>query len=52
MLDPGGGDNNKYATGFEEGAAGIGWVHLQANILTGDNKYLEPVQNLLTSLCY
>ncbi|HET6863666.1 MAG TPA: lanthionine synthetase LanC family protein [Candidatus Saccharimonadales bacterium] len=40
-LDPRGGNNNRYATGFEEGNAGIGWVFLQAYKLTGNNTYLQ-----------
>jgi Lanthionine synthetase C-like protein len=32
-------DNPHYATGFEEGAAGIGWVYLQAYKLTGQERY-------------
>jgi lantibiotic modifying enzyme len=39
-LDPQGGDNPVLATGFEEGAAGIGWAYLQAYKVTGDPKYL------------
>lgn len=46
-LDPQGGDNDHLATGFEEGAAGIGWAYLQGYILLRNvrpdlaNKYLD-----------
>jgi hypothetical protein len=40
-LDPQAGDNNHYATGFEEGNAGIGWVFLQAYRLSGNKAYLR-----------
>lgn len=33
--------NPRRATGMEEGAAGIGWVSLQAHVLTGDRRHLE-----------
>jgi hypothetical protein len=39
-LDPQDVDNNHYANGVEEGLAGIGWAHLQAYIVTGQEKYL------------
>jgi hypothetical protein len=29
------------ATGMEEGAAGIGWVYLQAHAITGDARHLD-----------
>lgn len=44
MLDPQGGDDESLATGFEEGAAGIGWTYLQAYRVTGNNKYLKPAK--------
>ncbi|GAA4778539.1 hypothetical protein GCM10023200_09420 [Actinomycetospora chlora] len=34
-------DNPRRATGMEEGAAGIGWVSLQAHALLGDPRHLE-----------
>ncbi len=40
-LDPQGGDDSQLATGFEEGAAGIGWVYLQAYKVTGKQHYLD-----------
>lgn len=40
-LDPQGNNDNQYATGFEEGAAGIGWVFLQAYQQTGQRQYLD-----------
>jgi uncharacterized protein YyaL (SSP411 family) len=42
MVDAGGeeADPNR-ATGMEEGAAGIGWVYLQAHAITGDARYLD-----------
>jgi hypothetical protein len=40
-LDPQGGDDPELATGFEEGAAGIGWTYLQAYKITGDQQYLS-----------
>lgn len=43
-LDPQGGDNAVLATGFEEGAAGIGWTYLQAYKLTGDKQYLSTAK--------
>jgi rhamnogalacturonyl hydrolase YesR len=43
-LDPQGGDNLTLATGIEEGAAGIGWVYLQAYNVTGDKAYLVMAQ--------
>lgn len=44
-LDPQGTNNNRYATGFEEGNAGIGWVFLQAYHLTGNKEYLQMAQS-------
>ena len=45
MVD---GDLNKtdpnHATGMEEGAAGIGWVFLQAHALTGEAHFLERAE--------
>lgn len=43
-LDPQGGDDAQLATGFEEGAAGIGWVYLQAYKVTGKQEYLETAE--------
>jgi hypothetical protein len=40
-VDPQDGNDNRFATGFEEGNAGIGWVFLQAYKLTGDKSYLQ-----------
>lgn len=40
-LDPEGGDDAQLATGFEEGAAGIGWVFLQAYHATKEGTYLK-----------
>ncbi len=40
-LDPQSGNNNTLATGFEEGAAGIGWTYLQAYYQTGNKQYLN-----------
>jgi Lanthionine synthetase C-like protein len=41
-LDPTGqNQNDQLATGIEEGAAGIGWVELQAYKITGDTSYLS-----------
>lgn len=40
-LDPQGSDNTNYATGMEEGSAGIGWVYLQAYEVTGNTAYLD-----------
>ena len=34
-------DNPNRATGMEEGAAGIGWVSLQAHAILGDPRHLE-----------
>ncbi|GLZ50288.1 hypothetical protein Acsp06_64730 [Actinomycetospora sp. NBRC 106375] len=34
-------DNPRRATGMEEGAAGIGWVSLQAHAILGDTRHLE-----------
>lgn len=34
-------DNPNRATGMEEGAAGIGWVSLQAHAILGDDRHLE-----------
>ena len=39
-LDPQGGDNPIFATGMEEGNAGIGWTYLQAYNLIKQEKYL------------
>jgi hypothetical protein len=39
-LDPQGGNTPRFATGFEEGSAGIGWVYLQAYNVTKQEKYL------------
>jgi hypothetical protein len=43
-IDPQGGNDNRYATGFEEGIAGIVWVYLQAYKKTGKQKYLDMVK--------
>lgn len=43
-LDPQGGDDDQLATGFEEGAAGIAWVFLQAYKVTGQQQYLETAK--------
>lgn len=43
-IDPQGGNNEQLATGFEEGAAGIGWVYLQAYKVTGNQQYLATAQ--------
>ncbi len=43
-LDPQGGDNNQYATGVEEGNAGIGWSYLQAYGQTGNKQYLDTAE--------
>lgn len=43
-LDPQGGNNNRNATGFEEGNAGIGWVFLQAYKITGKTNYLKMAE--------
>ncbi|HSX06735.1 MAG TPA: lanthionine synthetase LanC family protein [Candidatus Saccharimonadia bacterium] len=43
-IDPQGDDTTKYATGFEEGNAGIGWVYLQAYNLTKQSKYLDKAE--------
>lgn len=46
-IDPqesGSADNAKYATGFEEGNAGIGWVFLQAYKVTGSQEYLTTAK--------
>ena len=43
-LDPQAGSDNQYATGFEEGAAGIGWVYLQAYKETGQKQYLDVAE--------
>ncbi len=39
-LDPQGDNDNRLATGFEEGTAGIGWVYLQAYKITENPHYL------------
>jgi lantibiotic modifying enzyme len=42
MLDRDGVETNPHrATGMEEGAAGIGWVFLQAYAVTGEESYLD-----------
>jgi len=43
-LDPRGGSDPQYATGMEEGAAGIGWTYLQAHRVTGDERYLATAK--------
>ncbi|HVX47912.1 MAG TPA: lanthionine synthetase LanC family protein [Candidatus Saccharimonadales bacterium] len=43
-LDPQGGGDSRYATGFEEGAAGIGWVYLQAYRQTKQQPYLQTAE--------
>jgi lantibiotic modifying enzyme len=43
-LDHQGDDNTQYATGMEEGNAGIGWVYLQAYLATGEKKYLSTAK--------
>src|SRR5690242_9289722 len=40
-IDPREGGDRDLATGIEEGAAGIGWVELQAYHLTHDSAYLQ-----------
>jgi lantibiotic modifying enzyme len=40
-IDPHEGDDRQIATGIEEGAAGIGWVALQAYKLTHERAYLR-----------
>jgi rhamnogalacturonyl hydrolase YesR len=40
-IDPQGGNTDSYATGIEEGNAGIGWVYVQAYNLTGNERYLN-----------
>jgi len=40
-IDPHGGNNPVYATGFEEGSAGIGWTYLQAYKMTHNQHYLD-----------
>jgi lantibiotic modifying enzyme len=44
MLDSQGSDNTAYATGMEEGNAGIGWVHLQAYYSTHQAQYLDTAK--------
>jgi rhamnogalacturonyl hydrolase YesR len=44
-LDTQGGDDNHYATGVEEGNAGIGWTYLQAYKLTHDKTYLQTAED-------
>lgn len=44
-VDSQGGDDNRYATGFEEGNAGIGWTYLQAYTVTGDKEYLASAKS-------
>jgi len=44
MLDPQGGDNTAYATGMEEGNAGIGWTYLQAYHVTQKAAYLTTAK--------
>ncbi|MGE3662921.1 MAG: lanthionine synthetase LanC family protein [Pseudonocardia sp.] len=46
MVDDEGWDetNPHRATGMEEGAAGIGWVYLQAHAVTGDPHYLDQAR--------
>lgn len=39
-LDPHGGDDSHFSNGIEEGNAGIGWVSLQAYLVTQHDKYL------------
>jgi hypothetical protein len=41
MLDPRSPNNPVFATGMEEGNAGIGWTYLQAYELTANPKYLD-----------
>ena len=43
-LDPQGGDDTHYVTGFEEGNAGIGWTYLQAYNLTHRESYLATAK--------
>jgi rhamnogalacturonyl hydrolase YesR len=43
-LDPEGRNDNHYATGIEEGSAGIGWTYLQAYGQTGEKSYLKIAQ--------
>src|SRR5437868_2686031 len=43
-LDPQGDNNDNYATGIEEGAAGIGWSFLQAYGQTGDKQFLTTAE--------
>lgn len=43
--DPTGeGENRDLSTGIEEGAAGIGWVELEAYRITGDERHLQKAE--------
>jgi uncharacterized protein YyaL (SSP411 family) len=44
-VDPRDGDDRDRATGIEEGAAGIGWVYLQAYAVTHDGAYLDTARS-------
>jgi Lanthionine synthetase C-like protein len=45
-VDPKGhSQNDQLATGIEEGAAGIGWVELQAYKITGSSTYLRTAES-------
>jgi len=43
-IDPQGDNTNLYATGFEEGNAGIGWSYLQAYNVTKQKAYLQKAE--------
>lgn len=43
-IDPKSGNDDHYATGVEEGNAGIGWSYLQAYGKTGDKRYLQRAE--------
>ena len=43
-VDPGDADDPSRATGIEEGAAGIGWVELQAYAVTRDSAHLRTAR--------
>ncbi len=43
-LDPQGDDDPRFSNGFEEGNAGIGWVNLQAYLVTRQGKYLTEAR--------
>jgi len=43
-IDPEGDDTSSYATGFEEGNAGIGWAYLQGYTVTKQKTYLQRAE--------